>query len=92
MARRIPGENSPQQVGELIAQEYALLYEVPVESVREAGVLRAEAGALRDSRVEPPDWGRIARLLDDSYRKLSAAVQPAATGSAVTLMRRAGPV
>ena len=74
VARRIPGENSPEQIGGLIADEYALLYEVPRESVLKAALLRAEAAALRDSQAAQPDWGRIRRLLMDSYVALAAAV------------------
>src|SRR5207247_2318796 len=33
VARRIPGRNSPLQVGGLIADEYALLYETPRDRV-----------------------------------------------------------
>src|SRR5688572_11195927 len=29
VARRVPGQNSPEQIGSLIADEYALLYETP---------------------------------------------------------------
>ena len=72
--RRIPGANSPMQVGGLIADEYALLYEAPRESVLKAAVLRAEAGALRDAHAAQPDWERIRRLLLDSYVALAAAV------------------
>jgi hypothetical protein len=72
--RRIPGANSPAQVGGLIADEYALLYEAPRASVLTAAVLRAEAGALRDAQAAQPDWERIRRLLLDSYIALAAAV------------------
>lgn len=74
VARRIPGQNAPEQVGELIAHEYALLYEAPIDSVREAAVLRARAAWLRDNQAASPDWTTVARLLDESYRKLSAAL------------------
>src|SRR5262245_27133397 len=56
VARRIPDQNAPEQVGRLIAEEYALLYEVPVGDMLTAGVLRAEAGALRDHEAARPDW------------------------------------
>ncbi|HEY7190394.1 MAG TPA: hypothetical protein VH436_27775 [Vicinamibacterales bacterium] len=72
--RRIPGANSPAQVGGLIADEYAMLYEAPRESVLAAALLRAEAGALRDAQAAEPDWERIRRLLLDSYVALAAAV------------------
>jgi hypothetical protein len=70
VARRTPGKNSPDQVGALIADEYALLYEVPPSSVRRAALLRAQAAALRDREADAPDWDAIARLLTESYVEL----------------------
>ena len=75
VARRIPGQNSPEQVGGLIADEYSLLYEVPREAVLESGRLRAEAGALRDATAKEPDWNEVGRLLTASYVQLSEAVR-----------------
>jgi len=77
VARRIPGHNSPEQVGRLIADEYALLYETSRERVAEAALLRAEAAALRDAHAASPDWNAIARLLQQSYRELLLAVASA---------------
>jgi hypothetical protein len=77
IARRIPGQNSPEQVGALIADEYALLYETRRESVASAARLRAEAAALRDGQAQHPDWDAIGRLLHQSYRDLLAALSTA---------------
>jgi hypothetical protein len=77
VARRIPGQNSPEHVGQLIAQEYALLYETSPENMTTAALLRAEAGALRDARSAHPDWTRIARLLQESYLELAQALASA---------------
>jgi hypothetical protein len=74
VARRIPGSNSPEQIGSLIADEYALLYETTPAAVQAAALLRAQAGAVRDAQTNSPDWDRIARLLRQSYRELSAAL------------------
>jgi hypothetical protein len=74
IARRVPGEDDAHNVGRLIAEEYALLYGAPVERVMQAGLLRAQAGALRDSQARRPDWGEIERLLTRSYQELSAGV------------------
>jgi len=74
IARRIPGQNSPEQVGALIADEYALLYETRREAVIDAARLRAEAAALRDEQASQPDWDTIGRLLQQSYRDLLAAL------------------
>src|SRR4051812_25971868 len=56
VARRVPRENSAEQVGRLIAEEYALLYEAPLARVARAGLLRAEAARLRDESAAQPDW------------------------------------
>ena len=74
VARRIPGENSPENVGRLIADENALLYHVARERVLEASILRARAGRLRDDGGEKADWAEVSRLLVDSFRALHAAI------------------
>ena len=70
VARRVPGQDSP----ELIAELNALLYSVPKEKVLEASVLRARAGKLRDQGGADANWFDVERLLRDSYRALHAAV------------------
>jgi hypothetical protein len=55
-------------------------YEVPVDVVRESAILRARAAALRDSQAAQPDWPTIARLLDESYRKLFLALRSVPPG------------
>jgi hypothetical protein len=77
VARRAPGQNSAEQVGRLIAQEYALLYETSPEAVGTAALLRAQAAALRDAQASAPDWDRIGRLLRDSYAELAIALSSA---------------
>jgi hypothetical protein len=74
VARRIPGQNSADQVGHLIAQEYALLYETSAERMAPAALLRATAAKMRDEQAAQPDWDRIGRLLEQSYRELHAAL------------------
>lgn len=77
VARRIPGQNSPEQVGQLIADEYALLYETSRDRVAAAAFLRAEAAALRDAHADAPDWSVIGRLLQQSYWELQLALASA---------------
>jgi hypothetical protein len=77
VARRVPGQNSAEQVGSLIADEYALLYETSREKVARAALLRAEAAALRDAEAASPDWITIGRLLRESYRDLLTALSSA---------------
>lgn len=74
VARRVPGQNSPEQIGSLIADEYALLYDTTPGVVQAAALLRAQAGAIRDTQASSPDWDRIGRLLLQSYRELAAAL------------------
>ena len=74
VARRMPGRNSAEQVGALIADENALLYEVPRERVLEAATLRARAGRLRDDGGDHADWQAVSALLAQSYRELHAAL------------------
>ena len=74
VARRIPGQNSPEHVGDLIAESYALLYETSADAVRESGRLRAQAAALRDSQAAAPDWPTIGRLLEESFVSLHHAL------------------
>jgi hypothetical protein len=76
-ARRIPGRNSPEQVGQLIAEEYALLYESSPAAMAAPAYLRAQAAAQRDAHAERPDWDAIGRLLRDSYRELRLALASA---------------
>jgi hypothetical protein len=79
VARREPGQDSPAQVGALIAQENALLYDVRADEVLDASVLRARAGRLRDDGGERADWIEVSRLLHESYRKLHEAVNATRT-------------
>jgi hypothetical protein len=75
--RRIPGRNSPEQIGKLIADEYALLYETTPENVADAAYLRAKAAKMRDDQAAHPDWDAIGRLLRASYEELLAALASA---------------
>ena len=74
VARRVPGQNSAEQIGGLIADEYALLYETTRARVEAAALLRAQAAELRDAQAGRPDWDRICRLLLQSYSELRAAL------------------
>jgi hypothetical protein len=74
VARRVPGQDSPEQVGALIADLNALLHALPRERVLEASVLRARAGKLRDIGGADADWPQVGGLLRASYRSLHAAV------------------
>jgi hypothetical protein len=75
VARRIPGQNSPEHVGDLIAESYALLYETSADPVGRSGRLRAQAAALRDAQASAPDWATIGQLLDESYVELKNGLE-----------------
>lgn len=77
VARRVPGQNSPEHIGRLIADEYGLLYETSPESVATAALLRAKAAAMRDDQAAHPDWPAIARMLRASYDELLLALASA---------------
>jgi hypothetical protein len=75
VARRTPGRDSPEQVGAIMADEYALLYEAPRPAVLQAAVLRARAGRLRDETAQNPDWNSVGQLLQESYRSLKTGLR-----------------
>jgi hypothetical protein len=76
-ARRIPGRNSVEQVGQLVAEEYALLYESSPPAMAAPALLRAQAAQIRDAHADNPDWNAIASLLRQSYRELRLALSSA---------------
>ena len=73
VARRVPGEDSPEHVGALIAEVNAMLYDLPRARVLDASTLRARAGKLRDDGDTHADWATVSQLLHQSYRDLHAA-------------------
>jgi hypothetical protein len=85
VVRREIGLAAGAAAGESIARVYAALYDVPLESVSEAGRLRGLAAEVRDrGATDDPDgpkgigedyWPEVARLLGASYRSLSRAVR-----------------
>jgi hypothetical protein len=84
VVRREIGLAAGSAAGETIARLYAALYNVPVESVAEAGRLRGIAAEVRDRGAsDDPEgptgrgsayWPEVARLLRESYRSLAAAL------------------
>jgi hypothetical protein len=84
VVRREIGPAAGSAAGETIARLYAALYNVPVESVAEAGRLRGIAAEARDrgasaDREGPTGrgaayWPEVARLLRLSYRRLAEAL------------------
>lgn len=75
VARRVPEQSDPANVGRLMAQVNASIYGVPAERVSRASALRAEAAALRDRGGANADWSAVSTLLHASYRQLYRAVQ-----------------
>lgn len=74
IARRTPGQDSAQQVGTKIGELYAIVYGAERPGFIEAGVLRAEAGRLRDSGGAHCDWQQVEALLQRSYQTLVKAI------------------
>ena len=84
VVRREIGLAAGTAAGESIARLYAALYDMPLETVSEAGRLRGVAAEVRDrgATADPAGptgageayWPEVARLLGASYRSLSAAV------------------
>jgi hypothetical protein len=84
VVRREIGLAAGQAAGDAITDLYAALYDVPRESVAEAGRLRGLAAEARDRGAsDDPEgvrasgsayWPEVARLLRDSYRSLRSAL------------------
>jgi len=70
MARRDPERSSTELVGAAIGELYGVLYGGMKDEFSSAGVLRAEAAALRDAGQGNADWQRIGYLLYESYSVL----------------------
>jgi hypothetical protein len=85
VVRRELGLSAGEAAGEAITNLYAAFYNVPVETVAEAGRLRGVAAGLRDrgAAADPAGqrgpgrgyWPEVARLLRESYRSLAAALE-----------------
>lgn len=67
VARRTPGENSVEQVGDKIEELYAILYGQTNDLIAKAAQLRAQAAHARDASS---DWPEVERLLVASYGAL----------------------
>ena len=84
VVRREIGLAAGTAAGDAITDLYAALYDVPRERVAEAGRLRGIAAEIRDRGASgDPDgprgagttyWPEVARLLRQSYRSLSRAI------------------
>ena len=74
IARRTPGQDSAEQVGQKIAELYTILCGDGHPSLPAAGLLRSEAAELRDSGGQNADWARIEDLLRQSYSELEKAL------------------
>jgi hypothetical protein len=70
VARRTPGQNSKEQVGEKITELYVIFYGYGSNAFVNAGQLRAQAAAIRDAGKENADWKLIEEKLFQSYTEL----------------------
>ncbi len=84
IVHRHPTEAGEAGLTEAIAALYAAVYRLPVERMREAARLRAEAAIRCDTGRDAEGvrgasyWPTVGDLLQRSYRALSVAVQPGA--------------
>jgi hypothetical protein len=82
IVHRHPTEAGEEGLTEAIAALYAAVYRLPVDRVREAARLRAEAAIRCDTGRDDEGvrgasyWPKVGDLLRRSYRALFAAVQP----------------
>ncbi len=78
IARRMPGQNNPENVGNLIGDLYAKLYGKQRKEFLEAGRLRAFAAAKRDLEnqvgASNVNWSEIENMLRQSYKMLNDAL------------------
>lgn len=72
-ARRTPGKDSPEAVGQLIAHLYAVVFGGDQSMFESAGLLRAQAAHLRDKGGAQCDWEKVESLLLGSYQALQEA-------------------
>jgi hypothetical protein len=62
-------------VGRLIAELYAKLYGRTNADIEQAGLLRAQAAALRDAGGVNADWARVEQMLVESYTRLAKGIK-----------------
>ncbi|MBI4678628.1 MAG: hypothetical protein HY748_13705 [Elusimicrobia bacterium] len=74
VARRTPGQDSPEEVGRRITKLYAVIYGAEKPGFDKAGLLRAKAAHVRDRGGSGCDWGEVEKLLRESYDALSRAL------------------
>ncbi|MGK2850209.1 MAG: hypothetical protein ACSLFN_04770 [Candidatus Limnocylindrales bacterium] len=94
VVRREIGLAAGEAAGAAITALYAAIYDVPPETVAEAGRLRGRAAEIRDrgAAADPQGatgpaayWPEVARLLRDSYRSLATSLSgPRDGGPAAT--------
>jgi len=72
--RRMPNLNAVDQIGVLIAEEYALRYPLAGGRTVEAAHLRAQAVKMLDQDAVEPDWKIMSDLLVQSHRLLGVAL------------------
>lgn len=99
VVRRELGLTAGQAAGDAITQLYAAFYDVPAETVAEAGRLRGMAAEVRDRGATADSdgpkgpgrayWPEVAQRLRESYRSLHAAVTGGRHGVAAATERTA---
>jgi hypothetical protein len=77
VTRRMPNLNSVDQIAPLIADDYALRYDVPARLVMDAAQRRATALNLAETGGLDPDWATVTSLLTESNRALQQGLSRA---------------
>lgn len=72
VARRTPGKNSVEQVGQSVAHLYEVLYGKTNPQIERAGYLRAQAARVRD---KTSDWPQVEEILGESYAELVVGLE-----------------
>ena len=75
VARRTPGSDSVEEVGQLIAHLYVVLFGENQSAFERAGLLRAQAAHIRDEGGVSCNWGKVEQLLHESYRALQEGIK-----------------
>ena len=75
VARRTPGSDSVEEVGQLIAHLYSVLFGEDQPVFERAGLLRAQAAHIRDEEGASCNWGKVEQLLHESYQALQEGIK-----------------
>jgi hypothetical protein len=79
VTNKMPDLGTTDDVASLMADEYAIRYNMRMGNFLAATRYRAEAGKLRDQAKVDPDWDGIRNMLVESYRAMHLALEQGRT-------------